>query len=55
MQDPHDADFEEASSRLVEGLKSCHSVVKNYRAMISGESGPAMDRELPLDSGDGEG
>jgi len=39
MNDPRDADFEvdEANTRLVAGLKSCRSVVENYRAMLSGE------------------
>ena len=32
-----ESDFERESSRLNEGLKSCRSVVDNYRAMITGE------------------
>jgi hypothetical protein len=33
---PRDADANEISSRLIAGLKSCKSVVENYRAMLSG-------------------
>ena len=32
---PHEAGFDEESSRLAEGLKNCRTVVKNYRAMIA--------------------
>ena len=41
MNAPRDADFEvdEASTRLVAGLKSCRSVVENYRAMLSADDG----------------
>ena len=37
MNNPRDADFEEANSQLAAGLKSCRSVVDNYRAMLAGE------------------
>lgn len=37
INEPRDADYEEANSQLVAGLKSCRSVVENYRAMLSGE------------------
>ncbi len=39
MNAPRDADFEvdEANTRLVAGLKSCRSVVENYRSMLSGD------------------
>ena len=30
---------DEASTRLVAGLKSCRSVVENYRAMLSADDG----------------
>ena len=33
---PREADSNEISSRLIAGLKSCKSVVENYRAMLSG-------------------
>ena len=34
---PREDDFERASSSLSEGLRSCRSVVDNYRAMIVGD------------------
>jgi hypothetical protein len=37
IKDPRDADFEEANSQLAAGLKSCRSVVENYRAMLAPE------------------
>jgi hypothetical protein len=37
IKDPRDADFEKANSQLVAGLKSCRTVVENYRAMLSVE------------------
>jgi hypothetical protein len=36
-KNPRDADPSEISSRLIAGLKSCKSVVENYRAMLSGK------------------
>ena len=40
---PHDAEFEQESSRLAAGLKNCRTVVKNYRAMMANE--PLIARE----------
>ena len=37
MNEPRDTDYEEANSQLAAGLKSCRSVVQNYRAMLSPE------------------
>jgi hypothetical protein len=41
---PTDVDLEQENSRLAEGLKSCRTVVSNYRALIAGDgeatSGP---------------
>ena len=37
INEPRDAVYEEANSQLVAGLKSCRSVVENYRAMLSGD------------------
>jgi len=39
--DQLDATFEEANLRLNDGLTSCRSVVKDYRAMILGVRAPA--------------
>jgi hypothetical protein len=35
--DTHDELFEKASARLNDGLKSCHNVVANYRAMMTAD------------------
>ena len=41
---PGQEDFERESSRLSEGLKTCRSVVDNYRAMMAGDgTDPAND------------
>jgi hypothetical protein len=45
IKNPRDADFEEANSQLVAGLKSCRSVVENYRAML------APERDAPITDG----
>lgn len=34
---PSEKEIEEAHSRLVEGLKSCRTVVANYKAMIAND------------------
>jgi hypothetical protein len=34
---PFEKDFEEESSRLAESLKSCRSVVNDYRVMLTGD------------------
>jgi hypothetical protein len=33
--DPDDTEFEQASSQLDQGLKSCRSVLKHYRAILA--------------------
>ena len=60
MNAPRDADFDvdEASTRLVAGLKSCRSVVENYRTMLSGDqeegaSGAASDQVDGFDPQEG--
>lgn len=35
--EPRDADFEQASSQLNQGLRTCRAVVENYRAILTGE------------------
>ena len=56
MNAPRDADFEvdEANTRLVAGLKSCRSVVENYRTMLSGdqEGGADAAASNPVDGFD---
>jgi hypothetical protein len=33
---PEEADLEEVNSQLSEGLQTCHSVIANYRTLLSG-------------------
>jgi len=35
---PQSVDFEEASSKLGEGLKSCRAVLSGYRALLGGSA-----------------
>ena len=35
--DPHESNFEDASSRLDEGLRSCRAVLSGYRALLTGD------------------
>jgi hypothetical protein len=37
-QDSADVDLDATKQKLSEGLKSCHSVVKDYRSMLEGEA-----------------
>ena len=37
VNDPPEGEFEAANSRLNEGLKTCRSVVSNYKALLSSE------------------
>ena len=47
IENPRDADFEEANSQLAAGLKSCRSVVESYRAMLAPEQdAPNTDRAI---------
>ena len=42
---PHDdAEFEDANSRLAEGLESCRTLIKSYQAVLGNE---AMDGDDP--------
>jgi hypothetical protein len=54
--DPKEVDAEQAHTTLNEGLKSCRSVVDNYREMLAGKRGddsgaspeePATDGAAP--------
>jgi hypothetical protein len=54
ISDPRDADFEEANSQLAAGLKSCRSVVENYRAMLSAEQDEPDGDGRPGDAEFGE-
>ena len=46
---PPDSDIEQASARLNEGLKSCRTVIDNYRAMLSGEPAAASNDDAEED------
>jgi len=48
--DAPESDFERESSRLNEGLKSCRSVMDNYRAMMLGEQANDNPSERAEDS-----
>ena len=39
--DPQDSNFDQANSQLSDGLRSCRSVVSNYRALLAGDSDEA--------------
>jgi hypothetical protein len=54
LNEPRDAHFEEANSQLVAGLKSCRSVVDNYRAMLAGEQGEPIADVSGNDAESGE-
>ena len=45
-----ESDFERESSRLNEGLKSCRSVMDNYRAMMLGDEANDNASEQAEDS-----
>ena len=44
---PHDAEIDEVSARLNDALKSCRSVVANYKALLA----PDQNRAKPAGSG----
>lgn len=44
--DPKDREFDEVNLRLSEGLKSCHSVISGYRALLA----PEQDNQPSADS-----
>lgn len=45
-----DQNFEEASSSLADGIKSCRAVVDNYRSMLTEQAPPAQPPE-PVEAG----
>jgi hypothetical protein len=54
---PRDEEFEETSTQLSDGLKSCHAVVSGYRALLgSDQNDEAAPGETSGDEPrDGEG
>ncbi len=50
--DPRDPeDFEQARSKLSEGLKSCRSMLSDYRAVIGRKQGPSDNDNSPREDG----
>ena len=41
---PREAEFDEASAQLNDGLRTCRAVINDYRAMLTGERG--AERQL---------
>lgn len=46
-EDPQGANFEEVSTSLTEGLKTCRSVVRSYRLLLVGDQPDASDQGEP--------
>jgi len=46
-----EADVEELNHGIADSLKSCHSMVANYRAMISGEANDNLPHEQAANDG----
>lgn len=42
LNDPTDGDYEVANSDLLRGLKTCRSVVNNYRRLLSSNDNPVV-------------
>jgi len=49
--DPPQADVEELNLSITDSLKSCRSMVSNYRAMISGEANDNLPHEQAANDG----
>lgn len=45
--DPQGANFEEVSSSLAEGLRTCRSVVQSYRVLLVGDQADASGQGEP--------
>ena len=46
---PEEADVNELSSKLLDGIQSCRSVVANYRTLLSGADHRASSNDNELD------
>lgn len=44
---PRGENLEQASLKLAQGLKACHTVVANYRAMLGGEANDNGPQDPP--------
>ena len=47
MDGPRDADVDDANARLTDSLKSCRTIVSNYRALIAGDDDGALPPVQP--------
>ena len=52
--DPGEEPFDAASSQLNEGLRSCRSVLSNYRSLIAGEGEAHNPQAGSGDSGESD-
>jgi hypothetical protein len=50
-QRPPDADLDELNARLKQGLKTCRSVIENYRAMLIADQHPPANDPDPVWTG----
>ena len=53
--DPKDENFEDASLRLNEGLRSCRAVVSSYRALLAGDGAEEAGGPALTETGDADG
>ena len=56
--DSHDSNFDIASAQLNDGLRSCRSVVSNYRSLLAGDVDDGLGQERFAgsdESGEGSG
>lgn len=51
VKDSPEPEFEAVNSQLNEGLKTCRSVVSNYKALLSSEQGATEPAENAAEEG----
>jgi hypothetical protein len=51
-QRPSDAELDELSARLNDGLKTCRAMIENYRAMLGGDQSVSANGPEKSASGD---
>jgi hypothetical protein len=49
VDDSRDDEFEKANNKLSEGLKSCRTVLSNYRALLEKESAETASKDDQTD------
>lgn len=50
--EPGDENFETASSQLDAGLRTCRTVLSNYRSLLAGDTGEGTSERNFSDGGD---